>query len=107
MPTAAEYQAEVDLVRSVINHPAGFDLDLFGGMLVIRSTGGPMSNEETFEVEWNMMIGSKAEVGTKSFPKEQPGEAANFFVKKRHELRCGIDFEQIDMAAHTKRESPR
>lgn len=98
---------EINLVRAVIDHPAGYDLDLFGGMLIIRSTGGPMNDEETIEVEWNMMIGTKAEVGTQSFPKEQSELAAAFFVDKRHELRCGIDFEQIDMAEHMKRESPR
>ncbi len=98
---------EINLVKAVIDHAAGFDLDLFGGMLVIRSTGGPMNDEETIEVEWNMMIGTKAEVGTQSFPKDQSQQAAIFFVEKRHELRCGIDFEQIDTWQHMKRESPR
>ncbi len=107
MPTAAEFQAEVYLVTSVITHAAGYDLDLFGGMLVIRSTGGPMNDEETFEVEWNMMIGTKSEVGTQSFPRDRPEQAATFFVTKRQELRLGLDYERIDAATTLKRESPR
>lgn len=98
---------EINLVKAVIDHPAGFDLDLFGGMLIIRSTGGPMNDEETIEVEWDFMIEAKANVGTQSFPKTESLAAATFFVEKRHELQCGIDFEQIHMAEHVRRESPR
>lgn len=109
MPTPDEVRAEIELVRAVIDHPAGFDLDLFGGMLLIRSTGGPMNHgdDPTIEVEWNMMIETRAEVGTQSFPRDQGAQAAEFFVRKRHELRCGIDFEQIDWVERVKHESPR
>jgi hypothetical protein len=100
-------EEEIALVQAIIDAPAGYDLDLFGGMLIIRSTGGPMNDEETIEVEWNMMIETKAEVGTQSFQKTDSLAAARFFVEKRHELRCGIDFEQLDMAAHMRHESPR
>lgn len=83
---------EVALVKAVIEHPACFDLNMFGDMLTIRTTGGPFNNEETIEVEWNF----EAEVGTKSFSREQSAEAATLFVTKRHELRLGIDFEAKD-----------
>ena len=97
---------EIALVKAVLDHPAGFDLDLFGGQLVIRS-GEPVDDEETIEVEWQLMVGAKPDAGSKLFPRAQAQQAAVFFVEKRHERRIGLDFEQLDMAAHTRRESPR
>lgn len=85
---------EVALVKAVIEHPACFDLNMFGDMLTIRTTGGPFNNEETIEVEWEC----KTDEGTKSFTREQSEEAARFFVAKRYELRLGIDFEAEDAA---------
>lgn len=84
-------EMEVAAVEAIITHPAGYDLDLFGGMLVIRSTGGPMNDEETFEVEWGL---SETNVGCKSFPRDAAHEAATFFVNKRRALRLGLDFER-------------
>jgi hypothetical protein len=98
---------EINLVKAVIAAPIGYDLDLFGGMLCIRSTGGPMNNEETIEVEWEVMEGAKPNKGTASFASTELEQAAIFFVEKRHELRIGLDFEQIDTWQHLKRESPR
>jgi hypothetical protein len=101
-------EEEVALVEAVINCPVGYDLDLFGGMMCIRTTGGPMNMEETVEVEWEVMIGAKPNRGTQSFPKNPTDirAAAQFFVDKRHELQIGIDYEEMDLAS-LKRESPR
>jgi hypothetical protein len=102
------FREEVAIVRAAIVHPAGFDLDIFGGVLCIRSAGGPMNTEEMgIEVEWNTVVGAKPDVGVRRFTREQPDEAATFFVQKRHELRMGLDFEEIDARAHLRRESPR
>jgi hypothetical protein len=98
---------EIALVKAVIAAPIGYDLDLFGGMLVIRSAGGPMSDEETIEVEWEVMEGTKPNKGTASFASTELEQAAIFFVEKRRELRIGLDFEQIDALKSLKRESPR
>jgi hypothetical protein len=87
------FDAEVELVMCVISHPAGYDLDLFGGMLLIRST-----DQDTVEVEWLLpanSIRTSSETEYESFPSEQLRDAAIFFVKKRHEMKLGIDFEMI------------
>ncbi len=86
-----QFDAEVAIVKQVIAHPAGFDLDFAGGLIFIRST-----DQETYEVEWNVTLNGKGEHDHKSFEVEQLHEAAVFFVQKRHELRLGIDFEAFD-----------
>ncbi len=87
-------QLEVALVKSVIEHPAGYDLDLFGGVLTIHTCDGPMSvTEKTVEVEWELPTGPS---GGESFPWSKREEAAAFFVRKRHELHLGIDYETYE-----------
>jgi hypothetical protein len=86
-------EQEVELVKTVISHEAGYDLDLFGGMLCIRSTGGPINNEETIEVEWQSPHDTPLQV--KSFPKAELDSAARFFVEKRHDLGIGLDYEPV------------
>jgi len=102
-----DLQNEVDLVKAVLSHPAGYELDLLGAILTIRSPGGPQNTEESIEVEWNAMIGTKPEVGSEVFDKSDLEGAAMFFVKKRHALRLGIDFEAVDVWQKVRRESPR
>lgn len=88
---ALQFDTEVALVEQLITHPAGFGLDYGGGLLVIH-----LSDEEGFEVEWDAMKDSKPLNGFKGFKAERSHEAATFFVKKRHELRLGVDFEAFD-----------
>ncbi len=90
-------EEEITAVKAVIAHPAGFDVSVFGDRIMIRTTGGPMNDEETVEVEWKIPFvkGSKGH-GSKSFPRVQLDEAVAFFVDKRHELQLGIDYEGDD-----------
>ena len=95
MPTF-DIPAEIALVKAILAHPAGYDLD-FGGILCIRPTGGPFNDQETWEVEWQPNPGApKSPIEVKSFPKEQLDEATTFYVQKRHELGWGLDFEIDD-----------
>jgi hypothetical protein len=89
---ALQFDAEVFLVKQVIAHPAGFDLDFGGGLIFIRT-----SDQETYEIEWNVTLTGKGECQYKSFTVEQIDAAARFFVEKRHELRLGIDFDAFDI----------
>ena len=99
---ARDVQAEIALVKAVISHPAGFDLDFGGGLIFIRTT-----DQETIEVEWEAMIGATVHKDHREFPVEQLDEAAAFFVATRHELRLGIDFETEDCLKAVRHESPR
>ena len=75
-------EEEIKLLYQVITHPAAFIIDLFGGMLYLRSTC------DDYEV------GCDAEKGYewhRSF--SDALEAVTFFVEKRHERELGIDFE--------------
>lgn len=85
-------EEEIALVIAVLKHPAGFDLDLFGGMLFVRST-----DQNTFEVEWDQDWEEFDEVPGKRYESFSTAEeAAKFFVEKRHKFRMGIDFEWED-----------
>ena len=87
-------EAEIDLVATLLEHPAGFDLDLFGGLLVIRSAGSPMTSPKTIQVEWETNEGDTSQhTYVRSFPREALREAATFFIKKRHKLQLGLDYE--------------
>lgn len=77
-------QDEIQLVRLVLTHPAGFNLDLFGGMLNIRTT-----DQNTIEVEWEELNGKKY----KSFSLTELDQACEYFVEKRYDMELGIDFE--------------
>ena len=91
---STQFDAEIALVQAAIAHPAGFDLDFGGGLIFIRTT-----DQLTIEVEWldahNMPTNRNATC-YKSFLIGEIKEAATFFVQKRHELRLGFDFEQLD-----------
>jgi hypothetical protein len=83
-------RAEVDFVTSVLTHPAGFDLDIFG-LLWVRPT-----DQATFEVEWEDLVDDKKVTGHESFT--DPQLAAQCFVQKRAEYRLGVDYEVEDFA---------
>ena len=78
---------EIKLVHQALTHPAGFILDLFGGMLYVRST--------MFEYEVGWEEYNEANDSGKEFQKlfVDSLEAATFFVDKRHQNQLGVDFE--------------
>lgn len=85
-------QEEIELIVAVLMHPAGFDLDLFGGMLSVRST-----DQNTFEVEWDQDWEEFDETPGKKYESfSTTEEAARYFVEKRYQYRLGVDFEQED-----------
>lgn len=75
---------EVELVLAVLTHRAGFDISIFGGMLVARST-----EDGRFCVGSDFVFPDI--VGEQVFT--DPLSAAEFFVQKRHELKIGVDYE--------------
>ena len=79
---------EEELVVAVITHKAGFDLDLFGGMLCARGT-----EQGVFCVSWNTDAASAGGPSDQEEEFKDPVEAATFFVQKRHELKLGMDYE--------------
>ena len=85
-------QEEIAFIVAVLMHPAGFDLDLFGGMLSVRST-----DQNTFEVEWDQDWEELDETPGKRYESFSTiEEAARYFVEKRYQYRLGVDFEQED-----------
>jgi hypothetical protein len=84
-------EKEIDLIITVIGHPAGFDVDLFGGMICIRS------HCDGYEVAWEEaqavggIFGKRLKKLYKDFTDLK--EAAAFFVDKRYELELGLDIE--------------
>ena len=83
---------EIALIIAVLKHSAGFDLDLFGGMLSVRST-----DQSTFEVDWDQDWEEFDETPGKRYESFSTAEeAARYFVEKRHKYRLGVDFEQED-----------
>lgn len=97
-----EFQEEIEFVEKVLNHKAGFNLNLFG-MMSIWAT-----DQLTWEVSWKEIVEDenekcphqvkrfcscgKIETNYKSFTSLK--EAATFFVAKRREDQLGIDFEK-------------
>lgn len=95
---------EIDLVRAILNHPAGYDLDLLG-LIRIRTT------EENIEVEYELHDdepypegclhdkcslggGREVKLAVFDFNLEDLDDAVKFFVEKRHEREIGIDIEE-------------
>lgn len=108
--TLESIREEIDLVHRLLLNPAGYDLDLYGGILCVRST-----DQETFEVEWDVDVGSidmsresnadkkresqlhavqkvlaKHLNGYRSF--KSPLRAAATFVHLRHRWQIGEDY---------------
>lgn len=72
---------EIKFVTSVITHPAGYDLDLFG-MYCVRPT-----DQGVWCVSWE----ENGKTVERTF--NTPEVAAAFFVNMRHEREAGIDIE--------------
>ena len=90
-------EREIQIVLQVINHPAGFDLDLFGHMLNIGSTNS------NWEVTWEELLDDQIVETYKEFFSVE--EAARFFVEKRHDLQLGIDFEEALMKEQREKQN--
>lgn len=79
---------EVEIIYMVITHPAGFDVDI-AGTLVIRQYEYPVWAVEE-EVEYGGNVGK---FNIKEF--EDAKKAAIYFVERRHALNLGLDFERL------------
>jgi hypothetical protein len=86
-----QIENEIALITALIKHHAGYAVDLFGGLICIRST-----DQNTFEVEWDIRCidgneNLESKIDYLSFSNAE--EAAKCFVEKRHEFKLGVDFE--------------
>lgn len=85
--------SEVDLIAAVLEHPAGFDLNMFATLgvrsafegdkvvyLVYKERTWSETDATTFNRGWEEMFATAR-------------EAAERFVQKRHEMQLGIDIE--------------
>lgn len=83
-------EEEIDLIKRLISHPAGFDLGLFV-MLKIRS------HSDGYEVAWEKAADPQSleDEYNKDYYKDFTDlqEAVEFFVDKRRELQLGLDIE--------------
>lgn len=83
-------EEEIDLIKKILDHPAGFDLGLFV-MLKIRS------HSNGYEVAWDKAADPKSleDEYNKDYYRDFSSlqEAVEFFVDKRHELQLGLDIE--------------
>lgn len=73
---------EIAMIYNVINHPAGYVLDLLEDLLQIRPIY--TSSGLGWEVSWKEVIDDCAVDAFKKF--SDPLEAATFYVEKRHEI---------------------
>ena len=83
----ADIKEEIALIIKVLTHPAGFNIDLFGGLLSINSTEDPCCWEVTGSVNGKEYW--------KSFSTVE--EAAMFFCEERRRRQLGIDLEKFLM----------
>jgi hypothetical protein len=81
---------EITLITTLLSHPAGFDIDLSGG-LCIRPVGC------RFAVDWDVFCEEDI-VGFISHEKvfNNLEEAARFFCEKRRAGKIGLDFQKKD-----------
>lgn len=77
-------EEEVQLVHNLLEHPAGFDVDI-AGILWVRRYEHPK-----WAVEWETS-GKAADIHVEEF--DTSLEAAVYFVNKRHEMKLGLDYD--------------
>ena len=81
---------EVALVLATVTHPAGFDVDLFGGMLCVRPT-----DQGVFCVSWDLFCVDdgrpRKDSGERCF--NDPRRAVALFCRLRQREQIGVDFE--------------
>lgn len=81
-------EEEVNLINLLLQHPAGYDIDIQGTLWVRRY------EYPVWAVEWEVQDGSPfINVEVKEF--NSTLEAAKFFVDKRYEMKMGLDFEFV------------
>lgn len=80
-------EKEINELLVVLKHPAGFDIDM-GGLLCIRPTD-ECCPPETWEVDWEDWDNNKHYANFDNLL-----DAVEFFVKKRHELEYGLDYDK-------------
>ena len=85
--------SEIAMIYQVITHPAGFILDLFGGLLTLRS------HCDGYEVAWKEYLDGMECDFHRDFKHGEAMDAVLFFVEKRFDHQCGIDFENELMKA--------
>ena len=77
---------EINLLKQVLQHRAGFDVDLFG-MLNIRTTEhGTVEVTEKRPLEENSVC-------CRSWAIDQLEDAVQYFVDRRMELKLGLEYE--------------
>lgn len=81
-------EAEIKLIYDVITHRAAFIIDLFGGMLMIRS------HSDGYEVAWKEYLDGMECDFHRDFRYDETMDAVIFFVEKRFDYQLGIDFEE-------------
>jgi len=83
-----EVEQEVQLLLPILTHPAGFNIDLFGGLLGVNGTEDP----EVWEVSWDLpRPGDRPDKGHRAFKTAQ--EALRFFCLERRRRELGLEFE--------------
>jgi hypothetical protein len=93
-----EFQKEIELLVSMLNHPAGYDLDLFG-ILGIRTTSDGVSVEYELHEDEEYPPGccecseNERKIAVFDFPFGSLENAVRFFVEIRHARQIGLDFE--------------
>jgi hypothetical protein len=76
-------EEEVQLIHTLLLHPAGFDIDI-AGILWARRYEHPK-----WAVEWE--VSGSTEIEVVEF--DNVLEAATYFVNKRHEMKLGLDYD--------------
>lgn len=80
------FEDEVRLVKELITHRSGMNIELLAAMSIRRHSDG-------FEVSWAKIVDGK-EVEERDYQDfECEDEAARFFCNKRREFELGEDFE--------------
>lgn len=84
-----ELRDEILAIYKLLTHPAGFDINLYGDLLTVRST-----DQNTYEVEWSDDAlpeeGMANSFCYRSF--KSPLRAAATFVHYRHAWKLGEDY---------------
>jgi hypothetical protein len=90
MKTKYEPTEEITALVAILSHPAGFDVDICG-TLIIRPID-ENSPPQRWEVDWEEIKDNFTTTFSQEF--SVLSEAVSFFVQKRRELQLGLDFEK-------------
>jgi hypothetical protein len=84
--TSEQINSEISHIVSIITHPAGYDIGNCG-LICIRRYEYPVW---AVEIE-SSTVENQPRIDVKEF--DDPLAAATFFVKKRNELKIGMEYE--------------